>query len=111
MLRHSARKERLPIGPDAYVRLDLLLALPQFAVRLANSLSPFPHSLMMMMMLIFCGVLQNFTVEDVKRVVSSSDKQRFNLEERADGLYIRANQGHSIDGVRPPPAVLPSSSH
>ena len=43
---------------------------------------------------------QDCTVEDVKRLVASSDKQRYALEERQDGLYIRANQGHSIPGVR-----------
>lgn len=40
-------------------------------------------------------------MEDIKRLVASSDKQRYALEERQDGLYIRANQGHSIPGVRP----------
>ena len=43
---------------------------------------------------------QGCTVEDIKRLVASSDKQRYALEERQDGLYIRANQGHSIPGVR-----------
>jgi len=49
---------------------------------------------------------KGFTVEEVKKAVADSDKQRFALEERADGLYIRANQGHSIPGVRAP--LLPS---
>jgi hypothetical protein len=43
---------------------------------------------------------QDCTVEDIKRLVAASDKQRYALEERQDGLYIRANQGHSIPGVR-----------
>jgi len=72
ILRHGAVKEKLPIGPDAFVKLELVLALPR---------------------------LRGFTVEEVKKAVADSDKQRFALEERADGLYIRANQGHSIPGL------------
>lgn len=30
VLRHGAIKERLPIGPDAFIKLDLLLARPKF---------------------------------------------------------------------------------
>ena len=33
--------------------------------------------------------------EDVRQVVRDCPKQRFALEEREDGVYIRANQGHS----------------
>lgn len=39
----------------------------------------------------------NVTLEIIQRIVRESDKQRFALEERADGWYIRANQGHSKD--------------
>ncbi|ELR24383.1 tRNA phosphotransferase 1 isoform 1, putative [Acanthamoeba castellanii str. Neff] len=74
VLRHGAIKERLPIGPDAFIKLDLLLA-PDWRKQ------------------------QGCTVEDIKRLVASSDKQRYALEERQDGLYIRANQGHSIPGL------------
>ena len=43
--------------------------------------------------------LSNFGPEDVKRVVETSDKQRFHIEwERETGkMKIRANQGHSIE--------------
>ena len=34
-------------------------------------------------------------IEWVQQIVRESDKQRFTLQERADGWYIRANQGHS----------------
>jgi putative RNA 2'-phosphotransferase len=49
------------------------------------------------------------TREDLQHIVDTSDKKRFALSE--DGLYIRANQGHSIEvelGYEPrePPAVL-----
>jgi putative RNA 2'-phosphotransferase len=48
-------------------------------------------------------------VDDVQEIVRSSDKQRFALS--ADGLRIRANQGHSVDvelGLLPqvPPEIL-----
>ena len=50
-----------------------------------------------------------FTLDELKAVVATSDKQRFALSE--DGLRIRANQGHSVDielGYQPlePPDVL-----
>jgi len=39
--------------------------------------------------------LQEVPFEWIQRIVSESDKQRFTLQERSDGWYIRANQGHS----------------
>ncbi len=49
------------------------------------------------------------TRELLYKVVDSNDKQRFAISE--DGMYIRANQGHSITidlGLNPliPPSVL-----
>ena len=49
------------------------------------------------------------TREYIQHIVDTSDKKRFALSE--DGLYIRANQGHSIQvelGYEPrePPSVL-----
>ncbi|MFN8489087.1 MAG: RNA 2'-phosphotransferase [Caldilineaceae bacterium] len=49
------------------------------------------------------------TLEELKTVVATSDKQRFAFSE--DGTRIRANQGHSVDvelGYQPvtPPAML-----
>ncbi|CAG2244515.1 TPT1 [Mytilus edulis] len=43
--------------------------------------------------------LSNYGPEDVKRIVETSDKQRFHIEwERETGkMKIRANQGHSIE--------------
>ena len=40
---------------------------------------------------------RGFSEGDVRRVVVSSDKQRFALREEAGQLLIRANQGHSIE--------------
>lgn len=41
--------------------------------------------------------LKGYTVEDLRRVVDSNDKQRFHLEDREEELYIRANQGHTLE--------------
>jgi putative RNA 2'-phosphotransferase len=50
-----------------------------------------------------------FTLEELQNVIASNDKKRFSLSE--DGLWIRANQGHSIEvelGYSPtaPPEIL-----
>jgi putative RNA 2'-phosphotransferase len=50
-----------------------------------------------------------FTLEELQNVVASNDKKRFSLSD--DGLWIRANQGHSIKvelGYAPtvPPEIL-----
>lgn len=50
-----------------------------------------------------------FTLEELQNVVASNDKKRFSLSE--DGLWIRANQGHSVKvelGYAPtsPPNIL-----
>lgn len=53
-----------------------------------------------------------FTLDELKELVSTNAKQRFALEERWGKLYIRANQGHSIQdlkmGYKPvtPPDIL-----
>ena len=42
--------------------------------------------------------MRRYSVEDVQRVVSSNDKQRFHMEQNPDNerLWIRANQGHTM---------------
>jgi len=47
--------------------------------------------------------LRGFTFLDVKNVVELNDKQRFALVQRpSDGAWlIRANQGHTIQGINP----------
>ena len=42
---------------------------------------------------------KNATVEDIERVVANNDKQRFALKDDNGMLYIRANQGHTMDVV------------
>ena len=44
---------------------------------------------------------RDYSQEDVRRVVANSDKQRFALKEEAGQLWIRANQGHSMEVYRP----------
>jgi putative RNA 2'-phosphotransferase len=51
----------------------------------------------------------DFTLEELQNVVAGNGKKRFSLSE--DGLWIRANQGHSIEvelGLAPPapPEIL-----
>ena len=53
-----------------------------------------------------------FTLEELFELVKTNEKQRFAIEERWGTLYLRANQGHSIQsldmGYKPiiPPDVL-----
>ncbi len=51
---------------------------------------------------------REISLEDVKQVVALDGKQRYALSD--DGLYIRANQGHSVRGVNlsPQPRLPPA---
>lgn len=45
---------------------------------------------------------RDFTVEDIKHIVETNDKQRFSLVTDDNGrLKIRANQGHSLEVALP----------
>jgi len=70
VLRHGAQKEGLQMTPDGYILVDDILAHRNARGR---------------------------SVVDVRRVVDSNDKQRFSLSEKQGRLYIKANQGHSIE--------------
>ena len=37
-----------------------------------------------------------YSETDIQRVVETNSKQRFKIEEKLNELYIRANQGHSL---------------
>lgn len=41
--------------------------------------------------------LQRYSLDDLKRIVNTSDKQRFSFREQGNTLEIRANQGHSLN--------------
>lgn len=96
VLRHSAEKLGLVLSSDGYVPVSCLLSLP-------------------------ARKLNSYSLEDVKRVVTESDKQRFKLtykkirfedkgkykfweghndDQYTEELCIRANQGHSIKGIQ-----------
>ncbi|KAG7329352.1 hypothetical protein KOW79_007526 [Hemibagrus wyckioides] len=70
-LRHGAAKMGLKMGSDGFVFVDELLTHGQFS---------------------------SFSLEDVERVVSTNEKQRFKLQDHPENgrLQIRANQGHTV---------------
>jgi RNA:NAD 2'-phosphotransferase (TPT1/KptA family) len=73
VLRHGAKDLGLNILPGGWVYLVELLALNRF---------------------------KNVQVRDVRSMVANCPKKRFELDEHpADGLRIRACQGHSINGI------------
>lgn len=71
VLRHGANQMGFQMSTDGFLFLEDLLAHPQFS---------------------------SYSMDDVKRVVQTNDKQRFKLQPHSeDGrLQIRANQGHSV---------------
>lgn len=88
ILRHGAVKENLPIRPDGYISLAVLMKHNKF---------------------------RNSKVSDIARVVKENAKQRFTLTykpdenldsdrelkegENLEDWFIRANQGHSMETV------------
>ncbi|MCB1711401.1 MAG: RNA 2'-phosphotransferase [Candidatus Riesia sp.] len=66
VLRHNPDKLHLTIEPGGWADVDEILK-----------------------------AMDNFTLEDLKKVVELNDKKRFAFSE--DGTKIRASQGHSID--------------
>jgi 2'-phosphotransferase len=69
MLRHGAQKEGLGMRADGYVSVLEILRKQQFRGK---------------------------TLEDIRLIVETNDKQRFNLREEEGVWMIRANQGHSV---------------
>uniref|UniRef100_A0A7S4MKR7 2'-phosphotransferase n=1 Tax=Vannella robusta TaxID=1487602 RepID=A0A7S4MKR7_9EUKA len=72
LLRHGAKKERVPIDEKGFILVDDML----------NHKS-----------------LKGFNQDHVLEVVKECPKQRFFVETRGDQKYIRANQGHSLKDV------------
>ncbi len=62
----------MKMRPDGFVRVDDLLQLANFKSK-------------------------GFTLQEVQAVVAANDKQRFTLQDESGNLYIRANQGHSLE--------------
>lgn len=79
ILRHMANELKLNMRSDGYVRVNELLSLN---------------------MMTFAKVpLKSHTIEDIKEAVRKDNKQRFSLLEENGELYIRANQGHTIETI------------
>ncbi len=73
LLRHSACDEGLPMKSDGYVQVADILKRPD---------------------------MSKFTLADINRVVSESDKQRYETKKDGNGIvWIRASQGHSIKDI------------
>ncbi|XP_076442329.1 tRNA 2'-phosphotransferase 1-like [Babylonia areolata] len=72
LLRHGAEKEGFKFLPGGFLYVDSILQKPQF---------------------------KSYTMDEVKAVVASNEKQRFHLEtdEETGRLKIRANQGHTLE--------------
>ena len=71
MSRHLRHSGEVTMKPDGFVRVQDLLALPD---------------------------MRGFSIEDLRQVVESDQKTRYNLVKESDNvLWIRANQGHSLD--------------
>ena len=74
ILRHDARRRGIFIDPAGFVAVANLLRQPE---------------------------LRSTTLADLRAIVATCPKQRFGLERRRDGeWWIRANQGHSLTGIR-----------
>lgn len=70
LLRHGAESRGLKLDPAGFLTIETILQLKEF---------------------------HEYTLDDIKRVVASNDKQRFCLQTNDAGKpQIRANQGHSI---------------
>lgn len=75
ILRHGAIKEGLIITEEGFVAVDEILKHKSF---------------------------RNYQLSDIQRVVAENEKQRFALRTDTETgiLYIRANQGHSIQAIQ-----------
>jgi len=84
ILRHQAQKLKLRMREDGYVKLRELLDLQQV------------RKLLMQYMI--TTYEEAFPI--IQRVVRECQKQRFSLTEEEGAWYIRANQGHTILGIK-----------
>ncbi|XP_042505075.1 tRNA 2'-phosphotransferase 1 [Macadamia integrifolia] len=79
VLRHMASELNLNIRSDGYVKVNDVLNLN---------------------MKTFAGIpLSSHTVDDIREAVRKDNKQRFSLMEENGELFIRANQGHTIETI------------
>lgn len=71
ILRHGALKEGLNITSDGFVKIEDILSRPKWK--------------------------NQFTLDDIKRVTDNNSKKRFTIKSEHSVLYIKANQGHTIE--------------
>ncbi|XP_065943673.1 uncharacterized protein [Magallana gigas] len=85
ILRHGAEKMGFKMMPGGFLWVDEILRRNEY---------------------------RDFTVEDIKHIVETNDKQRFSLADENGRLKIRANQGHSVevDGLELTPIIDPSEA-
>lgn len=95
LLRHEPELVGLRLDPAGWVRVDALVE----AVAKSAKQAAAPKRL---------RLAPPLTREDVELVVRGNDKQRFALS--ADGLRIRAVQGHSVAVELGHPALTPPAS-
>ncbi|PWN41591.1 phosphotransferase KptA/Tpt1 [Ceraceosorus guamensis] len=81
LLRHGALKEKLAIRPDGFVKVEDVLKSSRI-----KSIQLPPDG-------------RKVSLEDVKEVVQSNEKKRFELREEEGEHWIRAVQGHSLQNV------------
>lgn len=93
-LRHGALKESLPITPDGYISVPLLLAKPRIRqIDMAPDNGDLTKD--------GKKKLKRVTVEDIKEAVNGreGEKKRFEMKEEGDEVFVRAVQGHSLENV------------
>ena len=73
MLRHGASLAGLHIRPDGFIKVNDLLSHKDF---------------------------RSFSVDSLQTIVVTDDKNRYKLIKDSGEFYIRANQGHSVEGIQ-----------
>lgn len=92
LLRHGAEKEKVPIRPDGFVRLRDALDVQRIrSIRLPPG-------------------QRAVGLQEVREVVESNEKKRFELRQEGDEVWIRAVQGHSLSNVSGLRARAPHAS-
>ncbi|PVV02659.1 hypothetical protein BB560_002882 [Smittium megazygosporum] len=86
VLRHNASAHRLEMDPDGGVKLADFAKLPRFNNELSDP------------------------ADVILKIVQYDNKKRYSIYKKAQGDFIRANQGHSIKLSEPPLRRVTSST-
>lgn len=73
ILRHQAVNRNIKIDQGGWIKLDEIMKLNEF---------------------------KNINFDEIMYIVENNNKKRFSLETRNGKMYIRANQGHSINNIK-----------